>query len=202
MWDSLFSTQFYKKVYSGNEYPVDYAEQVKIIEQPKDKMLFLALNSCWQIDHHFRQRAGINMDALTRALDRLQDGEYDDWLKIAVWHHPVTGKEMMNDEFLELLSVHKFQICMHGHIHEAMEGFYKYDDRRGIHIIGAGTFGAPTKEQVPGIPLQYNLLTFDPDERTITVNTRKKEKPDGAWSADARWGDKNRPDPFYVINLG
>jgi len=198
-----FSTQFYKKVYRGKEYPLDYAEQFMIIERPEDKMLFLALNSCWQIDHHFRQRAGINMDALSRALDRLQDEKYDDWLKIAVWHHPVTGKERMkNDEFLELLSVRKFQICMHGHIHEAIECFHKYDDRRGIHIIGAGTFGAPSEEQVTGIPLQYNLLTFDSDERTITVNTRKKEKPDGAWSADARWRNKNRPDPFYVINLG
>lgn len=197
----LFSTHFYKKVYSGKEYPLDYAEQSMIIEQTEDKMLFLALNSCWQIDHYFRQRAGINVDALSRALDRLQDEKYDDWLKIAVWHHPVTGKEMMNDEFLELLSVHKFQICMHGHIHEAIECFHKYDDRRGIHIIGAGTFGAPAEEQVPSIPLQYNLLTFDPDERTLTVNTRKKEKPDGAWSADARWGDKNNPDPFYIINL-
>jgi hypothetical protein len=101
-----------------------------------------------------------------------------------------------------LLSVHKFQIYMHGHIHEAVESFYKYDDRRGIQIIGAGTFGASSKEQILGIPLQYNLLTFDPDERTITVKTRKKEKPDGAWSADARWGDKNKPDPFYVIDLG
>ena len=197
----LFSTQFYKKVYSGKGYPLDYAEQSMIIEQPEDKILFLALNSCWQIDHHFCQRAGINMDALPHALDRLQDGKYDNWLKIAVWHHPVTGKEMMNDEFLQLLSVHKFQICMHGHIHEAIECFHKYDDRRGIYIIGAGTFGAPANEQVPGIPLQYNLLTFDHDERTITVNTRKKEKSDGAWSADARWGDKNRPNPFYVINL-
>jgi predicted phosphodiesterase len=198
----LFSTHFYKKVYSGKEYPLDYAEQSMIIERHEDKILFLALNSCWQIDHHFDQRAGINTDALSRAHDRLQDEKYDNWLKIAVWHHPVTGKEPMNDAFLQYLSVHNFQICMHGHIHEAMEGFYKYDDRRGIHIIGAGTFGAPTNEQVPGIPLQYNLLTFDPDERTITVNTRKKEKPGGAWSADARWGDKNRPDPFYVIKLG
>jgi hypothetical protein len=31
----------------------------------------------------------------------------------------------------------------------------------------------------------------------MTVNTRKKEKPDGAWSADARWGDKNNPSPSY-----
>jgi len=192
---------FYKKVYRGRDYPLDYAEQSMIIERHEDKILFLALNSCWQIDHHFQQRAGINMDALSRALDRLQDEKYDDWLKIAVWHHPVTGKEMMNDEFLELLSVHKFQICMHGHIHEAIGSFYKYDNRRGIHIIGAGTFGAPAKEQVPGIPLQYNLLTFDPDKLTLTVNTRKKEKTDGAWSADAHWGDKNNPDPFYIINL-
>ena len=31
----------------------------------------------------------------------------------------------------------------------------------------------------------------------MTVNTRKKEKVDGAWSADARWGNKKSPVPFY-----
>ena len=84
---------------------------------------------------------------------------------------------------------------------EAIEGYHKYDDKRGLYIIGAGTFGAPTREQVPGIPLQYNLLILDPENRTITVETRKKEKPDGAWSADARWGDKNNPVPRYTIQL-
>jgi small GTP-binding protein len=196
-----FNMHFWKKVYSGKEYPLDYAEQVMFIERPDDRILFLGLNSCWQIDHHFRQRAGINMEALSNALDQLQDEKYDGWLKIAVWHHPVTGKEMMNNEFLQLLTVHGFQICMHGHIHEAQEGFYKYDASRSLHIIGAGTFGAPAKEQVTGIPLQYNLLTLDPEAKTITVNTRKKEKPDGAWSADARWGNKNDPKPRYTIKL-
>ncbi len=108
----------------------------------------------------------------------------------------------MNDEFLQLLAVHDFRICLHGHIHEAIEDFHKYDDRRGIHIVGAGTFGAPAREQVTGIPLQYNLLTFDPAEGEITVHTRKKEKPGGAWSADARWGDKNDPKPWYKIPVG
>ena len=103
-------------MYSGKDYPLDYAEPSMVLERPDDKMLFLALNSCWQIDHHFQQRAGINMNALSRALDRLQEGKYDNWLKIAVWHHPVTGKDMMKDDFLQLLSVHKFKICMHGHI--------------------------------------------------------------------------------------
>ena len=105
----------------------------------------------------------------------------------------------MNDEFMQLLAVHGFQVCLHGHIHEAIEGFHKYDDRRGVRIIGAGTFGAPAREQVTGIPLQYNLLTFDPETGEMTVQTRKKEKPNGAWSADARWSDKNDPKPLVLF---
>ncbi len=197
-----FNDHFYRRVYSGQDYPTDDADQALLVERPEDRMLFLGLNSCWQLDHHFRERASIHMPALTRALDRLQDGAYDGWLKIAVWHHPVTGPEMMNNEFMQLLAVHGFRICLHGHIHEAIEGFHKYDNQRGIYIVGAGTFGAPAREQVTGIPLQYNLLTFDPAESEITVHTRKKEKPDGAWSADARWGDKNDPKPWYKIPVG
>jgi small GTP-binding protein len=195
-----FNAHFYKRAFN-QEYLLDYADQILFVERPDDKILFLGLNSCWQIDHHFRSRAGVNMDALSKALDKLQDDKYDGWLKIAVFHHPVTGKEMMNDEFLQLLTVHGFQICMHGHLHEAQEGFYKYDSKRGLHIIGAGTFGAPAKEQVSGIPLQYNLLTLDPEMKQITVETRKKEKPDGAWKADARWGEANNPTPRYKISL-
>ncbi len=194
---ALFNTHLYRRVYTSQDYPLDYADQIVWVERPEDRLLFLGLNSCWQLDHHFRSRASIHIGALTRALDRLQGETYAGWLKIAVWHHPVTGKEMMNDEFMQLLEVHGFQVCLHGHIHEAIEGFHKYDNRRGIRIVGAGTFGAPAREQVTGIPLQYNLLTFDPRKGELTVQTRKKEKPNGAWSADARWGDKNDPKPSY-----
>jgi hypothetical protein len=90
---------------------------------------------------------------------------------------------------------------MHGHIHEAIEGYHKYDDKRGIYIVGAGTFGAPKREQTTSIPLQYNLLEYNPERHKIKVQTRKKEKPDGAWSADARWGNLNKPKPQYIINL-
>ncbi len=197
-----FSEHFYKKVY-GEEYPINYAEQGILYQSSKNRILFLGLNSCWEIDHHepHHGRASINMDALVHAFDQLQDSKYNDWLKIAVWHHPVTGPETMkNVDFLQQLAVNGFQICMHGHIHETQKRFYTYDPGREIHIIGAGTFGAPANEQVAGIPLQYNLLTFDL-ESIITVETRKKEKPDGAWSADARWGDKRNPKPRYDIKI-
>jgi small GTP-binding protein len=196
-----FNEHFYKHIYVGKEYPLDYAEQTIFFERPEENILFVALNSSWEIDHHFRKRAGINSDALTRLMNRLNNGEYDGWLKIAVWHHPVSGKEMMNDDFMGLLSVHKFQICVHGHIHEAIEGFYKYDEQRGINIIGAGAFSAPPAEQVTGIPLQYNLFTFDPRSAQFKVETRKKERLEGPWSADARWGDKRNPRAWYTFKV-
>jgi hypothetical protein len=199
---AVFSRRFHRALYNGRDYPADYAEQVRLVRRYDDRILFLGLNSSWQADHHFRRRAGIHMPALARALDAIQGEAFDGWLKIAVWHHPVTGREMMEDEFLELLEAHGFQICMHGHIHEAIEVFHKYDERRGIYIVGAGAFGAPTKENPESrIPLQYNLLAYDPDRREVVVHTRKKEKPNGSWSADARWGDRRAPVPWYRIQI-
>jgi hypothetical protein len=34
------------------------------------------------------------------------------------------------------------------------------------------------------------------------VETRRKEKPDGAWFADARWGEiGTNPEPRYTLEL-
>ena len=198
---AYFSARFYKKVY-GKPYPLEYDQQAILHPCPQDKILFVALNSCWEIDHHYRDRAGIHSNAIANAVDQILSENYDDWLKIAVWHHPVNGSESMkNPAFLEQLAVHGFQLGIHGHIHEAKDENFQYDTKRGLRIIAAGTFGAPTHEQVTGIPLQYNLLTLDPETGELTVETRKKEKADGAWSADARWGDKNNPIPRYPIQL-
>jgi calcineurin-like phosphoesterase family protein len=196
-----FSDRFYKKIYN-QPYPQEYSQQAILYPFPEDKILFLGLNSCWEIDHEYKDRAGINSDAIAYALDQLLTGNYDDWLKIAIWHHPVNSSESMkNVAFLEQLAVNGFQLGIHGHVHEAKDEHFLYDTRRGLRIIAAGTFGAPVREQVTGIPLQYNLLTLDPETGVMTVETRKKEKADGAWSADARWGDKNNPEPRYQIEF-
>ncbi|MBD2342323.1 metallophosphoesterase, partial [Calothrix sp. FACHB-156] len=196
-----FSDRFYKKIYNQS-YPQEYSKQAILYPCPQDKILFLGLNSCWEIDHEYKDRAGINADAIAYAINQLLLDNYDDWLKIAIWHHPVNSSESMkNVAFLEQLAVNGFQLGIHGHIHEAKDEHFRYDPRRGLRIIAAGTFGAPAREQVTGIPLQYNLLTLDPESGVMTVETRKKEKADGAWAADARWGDKNNPEPRYKIEL-
>jgi hypothetical protein len=185
----------------GRPYPAGCDKQGLLTLDEKNRILFLSLNSCWNLDHHFTERASIYPEALCDTLDQLLAGDYRDWLKIAVWHHPVSGKGCMADEFLQLLSANGFSIGMHGHIHEALEQFYRHDFRRGIHIIGAGTFGAPASQQVTGIPLQYNFLELDTSAGSLTVRSRKKEKRYGAWSADARWGEVNEPKAWYVIDV-
>lgn len=198
-----FSKHLFKIIF-GKFYPEDYCEQGILSFFPNEKIVILALNSSWEIDH-FKEnlkKASINMDALSDCLHQLLDSKYDDWLKFVVLHHPVKGGEIIrNNEILELLADHQFQLCFHGHIHEATQEEYFRDKYKHINIIGAGTFGAPIGEQVPGIPLQYNVLRYIPDDQCIIVETRKKEKSDGAWSADARWEDANNPSPRYSIKL-
>lgn len=195
-----FSDRFYKQVYN-QPYPLQYDQQAILYPCPQDTILFLGLNSCWELDHFYKERSSINSIALSNAIEQIL-GNYDDWLKIAIWHHPVNSAESMkNTAFLEQLAVNGFQIGIHGHIHEAKDEYFQYDTNRGLKIIAAGTFGAPAHEQVTGIPLQYNLLVLDPETGVLTVETRKKEKRDGAWEADARWGDKNNPSPRYTIPL-
>lgn len=164
-----------------------------------DKLLVLGLNSSWAIDHVNKYKASINMNTLYEVAKKILAGQYKDYLKIAVFHHPVAGPEQMNSEFMELLAQAGFRICMHGHIHEAKDEYFNYDDKRKIRIVGAGTFGAITKDQVPGIPHQYNLIRWYSDY--LEVHTRKKEKSDGGWKADARWCDNENPKSYYSIDL-
>lgn len=192
---------FYRKVCGGKPYLSTYEDQAVVHAFPADRILFLTLNSAWQIDHYWKKRASINMDALGKALREVSRGTYDGWLKVAVWHHPVAGPEAMNTEFLEQLAVAGFEVALHGHIHEAISNYYTYDPKRGLRIIGGGTFGAPTHEQVTSIPLQYNLIEFEPRKAAMTVRSRKKEKVNGAWSADARWGSKESPVAFHKFAL-
>jgi UDP-2,3-diacylglucosamine pyrophosphatase LpxH len=190
---------FYEQVCS-RPYPSDYADQGILHAFENDRILFLTLNSSWQIDSQFSSRYSINMDALAKALNVVLS-KYDGWLKVGVWHHPVSGKEAMDAAFLEQLATQGFQIVLHGHIHRTLEEYHRYDRARGMQIIGAGTFGAPARQMVPGIPLSYNLMVLSPQKRIITVHTRKKEEPEGAWDAYARWGDRNNPEPRYSVDL-
>ncbi len=176
-------SEFYNKI-CKQDYPMDYEKQAVLHRDISNKPLFLALNSSWEIDHYHTERAGINPDALEYGLGKISREEKD-CLKIAVCHHPAK-KIMMDNGFLDRLAQNGFKLCLCGHVHKAeMDNSYFYEKK--VHIIGAGTFGAPAREQQTGIPLQYNLLSLYPAGNKLKLATRSKEKIHGPWGPDYRW---------------
>lgn len=195
-------------------YPVDATAQCVPALAPGG-VQFLAFNSSWQIDEQFPSRSGINLGALARGLAAadeqvqraVQNGQLnrDAPLRIAVWHHPVTGNEKMPDTaFLTQLKQAGVRLCLHGHVHEARPDLLHHlDPEHAIHIVGAGTFDAVAKDRPESTPRMYNVVTVDRDAATIRVDTRAKDKPGGAWEGWAKWPAKPKgvKQTFYKISL-
>ncbi len=201
-------SDFYQAV-KEKPYPADYAEQAMLHHFPKQNLLILGLNSAWQLDHYYTSRAGIHADALSNALTQIRQRPelYENCLKLAVWHHPISNacEDCITDTgFLERLAQAGFRIVLHGHIHKAETGLYRYDQSVSGHqldIISAGAFGTPMHWPRKGYPLQYNFLNLTDDK--LIVKTRCREEINGAWKPDARWMQGPGQDPIsrYEISL-
>ncbi|MGV3524868.1 MAG: metallophosphoesterase [Candidatus Sericytochromatia bacterium] len=190
-----FSDYLYKPIFGVN-YPNKHEDQVEWT-QIDSKVGFLSLNSSHEIDCFFTKRSGINTSALTNGLSKIPSLSKD-FLKISVFHHPLRGEEAMSSDFMERLAGEGFKVCMHGHIHKVQDDLFKWDYYNQIQVIGAGTFGSKSRSQ--STPFQYNYIEIDTEDKTIRVNTRKKNSEEGAWEADARWHDRILdPKPFYEI---
>lgn len=198
---------FYKSI-AGVAYSTDYGEQYSLQHFPDLDLLVLGLNSAWDLDHHYTTRVSINPTAISNALTEIRrTPAYRDSLKLAVWHHPLISpyEDRIKDHgFAEQLAKAGFRFGLHGHIHKAEKNLFQYDydaEGRKLDIIGAGTFGAPTRELVPGYPWQYNLLRIEGN--ILRVETRRREEPNGAWKPDARWTRKEGelPTPYYSITI-
>ncbi|EYF03812.1 metallophosphoesterase [Chondromyces apiculatus] len=196
---------FYEQI-KGSTYPLEYGSQIDVQDFPRENLLILGLNSAWETDHHFRSRASIHPEALASALARVrQNPAHASRFKIAVWHHPIAGPDedrIKDHGFMQQLAKAGFRLVLHGHIHKAERGLFRHDmteEGRRIDLVAAGTFGAPSREWVPGYPLQYNLLRVSEDR--VVVETRRREEPNGAWQPDARWlqGAGKDPLPRYTI---
>ncbi|NEQ79012.1 MAG: hypothetical protein F6K26_01715, partial [Moorea sp. SIO2I5] len=200
-------SQFYQAI-KAQPYPLDYDQQAIIDHFPEQNLLILGLNSAWELDRYFRDRASIHSGALSNALTEIRrNPDYGNCLKIAVWHHALNsaGSDRITDQgFMEQLAQAGFRFFLHGHIHKAETSLFRYDvspSGRKLDQIGAGTFGAPTRELIPGYPWQYNLLKIKDNQ--LTVYTRRREEENGAWKPDSRWtqGRGEGALDYYFIEL-
>jgi len=210
-----FSKYFYKPL-TGKDYPLNYEDQIIPYFCSEKNILFLAINSSWEIDEYFNNRSSIHAGALSRGLlksdmiikDKLENEiipRSDNVFKIALWHHPVTGNEKIeNDAFLERLRQAGFNICLHGHVHEQRSDIIGYlHPTRKLHIIGAGTFNASAINRPESIPRLYNLIELPNDKNMIRVHTRCMMRSTGAWESWAVWPGKNKLEKkaYYEINF-
>lgn len=206
-----FSSDFYHPI-KQSEYPLNPSEQ-GIVSLFKDSgLMFLSFNSCWLIDEFYPNRSSINETSLARALkesrEQISDSGCEDQsiLKIALWHHPVTGNEkIVEDSFLELLQGHNVSLCLHGHVHENRESKIGYlHPTAGMFVSGVGTINAKPKSRPESMPRLYSVLDIAADRTFIRVNTRGRAKSGGGWSGFANWPDpenRNRKLCYYDIKL-
>ncbi len=169
--------EYYHRL-TGTDYPRDYGDQWSLISNDDHSVVLLGLNSAWALDHHHPDQPKINSGALNRALTVVRR-DFPDSVKIAVWHHPVSGPDapLVETSFLQRLVVNGFGIVLHGHLHQPIQGVFPYEYQgRQLPIVGAGTVDA---EPQPGHPWQYNVITVD--GTSAIVESRTKTERDGAW---------------------
>jgi WD40 repeat protein/predicted phosphodiesterase len=190
---SNFSEYFYHTLIQ-QEYPLTFEKQCIPFFFAEDAIQFLAINSCWEIDAFFQTRSSIHKNALsyglTEADKQIQQVKFDKSrvLRIAVWHHPVTGNDkIVDDAFLELLQQARVRLCMHGHVHEEKAEVIGYFQKRRIYIVGAGTLDELAGERPESMPRLYNVLEVARDHNTIRVHTRCRRRAAGAWEGWGFW---------------
>jgi hypothetical protein len=172
------------------------------------------MNSCWEIDEFFQTRSNIHIDALVKGLQKadkmIEDAKNigqipkdDSILKIAAWHHPVTGNEKIKNEgFLELLQQAGYKLCLHGHVHQDLTDLIGYwNPTNQMHVLGAGSFDSPGTNRPDSIPRLYNVMEIRQDHTLIRVHTRCKRRETGAWAGWAVWpGGEHTMRTYYDID--
>ncbi len=210
-----FSQHFYHPL-TQRPYPLAPEEQCLPFFFRESRLQFLTMNSAWEIDEYFRERSSISEQALSRGLDAANQelaearkrGDLEEGaqvLRIAVWHHPITGNEKIQaDAFMGRLLQANVRVCLHGHVHEDRADLVNYlDPMRRLHVVGAGSFGAPTHDRPESVPRLFNLMEIQRDLKRMRVHTRCLRKHGGAWEGWAVWpgerlGEKRT---YYEVTL-
>jgi metallophosphoesterase superfamily enzyme len=212
-----FSDNFYHK-FLQQPYPFAPAEQGVAIPFWDTRIQFITLNSCWEIDEFYRQRAGVHPEAVANAMAQAQQQEADarksgqlakdkPVLRIAVWHHAVTAPDykMKDIEFLSNLQKNAVKLALHGDVHEMRRDIIGHWHPSQLHIIGSGSFGARATDRPEATPCLYNVLEIARDLKSMKVHTRRQLTATGAWEGWHEWPDPNNPNarlPYYEVELG
>jgi WD40 repeat protein len=169
---------FYHNLYSAKPYSEDPALQFDLMPG-EGGLHILALNSAWQVDQFYPERASLNNDALSSGLR--EAGKVP--LGIAVWHHAASGdRKIKETDATERLADAGFRIVLHGDVHhERADALHYLVDARRIHVIGSGSFGASKEGRPESTPRSYSLLRIRRDLKHVEVERRHQRTAEGPY---------------------
>lgn len=205
-----FSNYLYHPI-KQTQYPTSFEEQADVLTFERHGLQVIGFNSSWQIDEHKKDRSGINLGSVMNAISRAnetwtQRGAIISPLRIAVWHHPVTGSEQMRDtSFLEHLRAAGVRMVLHGHVHHERPDVVYSPHNSLIHIVGAGSFGAPANARPEATPRMYNVIDIGLRSGRVRVHTRARRRSEGAWNAWSVWPSRhgaNTMQGWYEFDVG
>jgi len=174
----LFS-EFYSEVYHDERtYSLNPDEQFDIFEYPEEKTLVVGFNSCFQNDH-LNHIGSINADCIANCYEKINQSKFEEYLKIAVWHHDVQGypgrSDFMDYRTLQVLIDKGFQIGLHGHNHkfDIFETKFSSDQSMRMNVFGCGSLGAQRQNIPLGESRQYAVIELDTMDTRVRFNLRK-----------------------------
>ena len=183
-----FSSGLYQTLYQ-RAYPTKPAEQFDVFDVPQAGITFLTFNSAWNTARYSPNSPRIVDAAVGSALARLSEVPTNR-LKIAVWHHPITGNEKIkNDAFVERLRAAGVRLCLHGHVHESRCELLGYAHSCSMNVIGTGSFGSAPHDRPESTPRLYHLLEVDRGHGSVRVHTRQRTQCGAPWGPFYEWPD-------------
>jgi len=171
-------------------------------------LVIVGFNSCDEIDAYplgdqarsLDRRAFVHTDAMYRAKNTTDfHAKQADLLRVAVFHHNIRSvdfaEDFMDPKGLQILKRHRYDLCLHGHVHTAGHDVFDPASTRQLPVVGAGSLAEPYSARPPAAPMGYNLIVFDRQSGGIWVHTRRHDEDNLVWAADYRWQGK----PYFQV---
>jgi hypothetical protein len=207
-------SRFYSDFYENQrKYSLNPKEQFDIFEFPEYNIIFFGLNSCYCNDH-LNDFGLINQDCMVSCHEIItKEKKYEDWLKIAVWHHGTYGAPSRSDYLdqgtIQFLIDKGFHIGLHGHQHtsEIVDMKFIIDQSLQMPLLGCGTLCASYHDIPLGETRQYNIIELNRYHSHLTLHIRKAHDPApglSIWMPESikqNNGEKFMTIPFGKINI-
>lgn len=175
-----FYNNFYAGLHPKRMWEVPCEKNAQIIDLPEYNLCFLALNSCYRLDH-LNDSGSIFPSALTSVQRKLISVAKRGSLVIGVWHHHTYGLPYENNyldyRILQSLIDAQVKIGLYGHQHltSILNEYHDLTRKERILLISSGSLYGNRNQLLTGCPRQYGLISleFQGQGVALTLHVRK-----------------------------